>query len=91
MDARGHDRRRVRDMIFISQEELQSVRPRLQRDLRLCLARTKMEMVEVTRDGLIEGWELGIDKEVVVPRIRVIGAGRCNPNVGQPEMNDQVG
>ena len=91
MDARGHDRWRVRDMIFVSQEQLQSVRPRLQRDLRFCLAGAKMEVVEITGNRLVERWELGIDQEVVMPRIRVIGARGRNPNVGQTEMNDQVG
>jgi hypothetical protein len=50
-----------------------------------------MKMVEIAGNGLIERWEIGVDEEVMVPRIGMIGAGGCNPNVGKPEMNDQVG
>ena len=50
----GHDRRNVRNVSVITQQELQSVLSCGQRDLRLGLASAKMNVVEVAWDRLIE-------------------------------------
>ena len=61
LDARRNDRRRVRNVILVSQEQLKRMLPGFQRDLGLGLAAAEMEMVEVTRNGLIERRQLAVD------------------------------
>ena len=46
----------MRNVSLITQQELQSVLSCGQRNLRLGLAAAEMNVVEVSRDRLVEGW-----------------------------------
>ena len=48
-------------MILVAEQELQRVRSRLERHLRLGLAGAEVQMIEVVGNGLVEGRQLGID------------------------------
>src|SRR5271163_3395890 len=61
MDDLGHDRRVVRNMTLVTQQELQRVLTCRQRDLRLGLTTAKMDVVEMARDRLIERRQLAIN------------------------------
>jgi hypothetical protein len=48
-------------VVFVAHEQLQCVLAGFECDLSLGLASSKVEMVEVVRDRLVESRELGID------------------------------
>ena len=72
LNARRHERRIMRNVVLVAEEELQGVRSRLERYLRLGLTGTKVEMIEVVGNGLIERWQRGINQQVVMTRICTI-------------------
>ena len=55
-DDVGHDRRIVRNVSVITQQELQCVLSCGERDLGLGLTSAEMNVVEIARDRLIERW-----------------------------------
>src|SRR5262245_32986366 len=61
-----HDRRRMRDMIFISKHQLQSVFTGCELDFGLSLSSAEMQMVEIVRYRLIEWRERHIDQNVMM-------------------------
>src|SRR5262245_49753020 len=69
LNARRHERRIMRNVVLVAEEELQGVRSRLKRNLRLGLAGTEVEMIEVVGNGPIERRQLGVDQQVVMTRI----------------------
>ena len=77
----GHDRRIVRDVIGIPEQELQGVLTRGQRDRCFRLPRPEMLVVEVIGDWLIERRELGVDQEVMVTGIGLVQAGRGHAHI----------
>jgi hypothetical protein len=80
----------VWNVILVPQEQLQCVRSWFQGDLRLGLAGSKVQMIEVVRNGLIERWQLGVDQQVVMTGIRAIGAGRCDPHLAQAKADSHL-
>ena len=90
-NARRHDRRRVRDVILVSQQQLQRVLAGRERDLRLGLAGAVMQMIEVVRNRLVERRQVGVDQQVVVTGMLAIQAGRPDTHVPQAEMDRQLG
>src|SRR5712671_3604944 len=82
-NAGRHDRRVVWNVILVPQEQLQCVCSWFQDDFRLGLAGSKVQMIEVVGNGLIERWQLCVDQQVVMTGIRAIGAGWCDPHLAQ--------
>jgi len=78
------------NVIFVPQEQLQCVRSWFQGDLRLSLAGSKVQMIEVVGNGLIERWQLGVDQQVVMSRIGAIRAGWCDPHLSQAKTNSHL-
>ena len=67
------------NVILVPQKQLQCVCSRFQGDFRLRLAGTKVQMIEVVGNGLIERWQLGVDQQMVMSRI-----GRSEPAGATP-------
>src|SRR5262249_28340125 len=63
VDARRHDGRIVRNVILVAHEQLQRMLARLQSNLRLGLACSEMQMIEVVGNGLVKGGQQSIDQE----------------------------
>src|ERR1044072_9449354 len=67
LDAWRKHWRRVRNVILVSEKQLQRVIPRFQRDRSFSLAAAEMEIIEVVRYRSIERWQFGIDQQMVMP------------------------
>ena len=65
----------MRNVVLVAEQELQGVRSRLERDLRLGLAGAEVEMIEIVGNGLIERRQLRVDEQVVMTRIVMLQAG----------------
>jgi hypothetical protein len=61
-----------------------------QDDFRLGLAGSKVQMIEVVGNGLIERWQLCVDQQVVMTGIRAIGAGWCDPHLAQAKADSHL-
>ena len=81
LDTRRHDRRRVRDVILVAQQQLQGVLPGLQRHLGFGLAGAEVQMVEVARNRLVERRQIGVDEQMMMARIFPIRARRRDTHV----------
>ena len=57
----------MRNVILVSEKQLQRVIPRFQRDRSFSLAAAEMEIIEVVRYRSIERWQFGIDQQMVMP------------------------
>jgi hypothetical protein len=77
----GIDRGIVRDVIFIAEEKLERVLSEGKHDLRLGLSRAKMQVIKVTRNGLVERRERCVYYKVVMAGIGFLNAGRCYSHV----------
>src|SRR5688572_12482969 len=75
----------MRNVVLVSHEQLKRVLTRFERDFRLGLAGTEMQMIEVIWNRLVEGWQLGIDQQMMMARILPIRAGGRNSHVAQTE------
>src|SRR6476646_876844 len=78
------------NVILVPKEQLQCVRSWFQRDLRLSLAGSKVQMIEVVRNGLIERGQLGVDQQVMMTGIRAIGAGWCDSHLSQAKTDSHL-
>ena len=87
----GHDRRIVRNVSVITQQELQSVLSCGQRDLGLGLAVAKMNVVEIARDRLIERRLSGVDEKVMMTGIRPYYSCGRDLHVLDPETDLDLG
>ena len=85
------DRRIVRDVILVAQQQLQGVRSRFERDLGLGLAGAEVEVIEVVGNGLVQRRQLGVDQQVVMARVRAIRAGGCHSHLAQTETDGRLG
>jgi hypothetical protein len=63
------------------------VRSRFERNVRLRLAGTEVEVIEIVWNRLIEGWQLGINQQVVMTRIDAIWASGRDPHLMQTEAD----
>jgi hypothetical protein len=90
-DALGHDRRIVRDVILVAEDQLQGMLAGGEAHLRLGLSGAEMQMVEVIGDRFVQGRRGRIDDEVVVPGIFPVETGRRHAHVAQPEMDGRLG
>ena len=81
----------MRDVILVSQQQLQRVLAGRERDLRLGLAGAVMQMIEVVRNRLVERRQVGVDQQMVVTGMLAIQAGGPDPHVPQAEMDRQLG
>lgn len=66
LDARRNHRRRVRNVILVSEKQLKRVIPGFQRYRGLSLAAAEVEIIEVVRDRPVERWQFGIDQQMVM-------------------------
>lgn len=66
LDARRNHRRRVRNMILVSEKQLKRVITGFQRYRRLGLAGAVVQVIEVVRNWLVERWKFGIDQQMVM-------------------------
>jgi len=74
-------------MVLFAEQELQGVLPRRQRHVGLGLPGPKTQMVEVIGDRLVERRQLGVDQQMMVPRVRPVGPGRRYSHTAQTEMD----
>ena len=72
LDARRHDRGIVGNVILVPEKQLQRVFARSERQFRFGLACPEMQMVEIVRNGLIERRQIGVDQQVVMPRVLAV-------------------
>ena len=77
----------MRNVVFVTKEELQSVVTRGERDFRLRLSGSEMQVVEVVRNWFAHRRHRRIDQEMVMTGIRAIGPGGGNAHISQSEMN----
>ena len=80
-------RRIMRHVTRIAQQQLQRVPAGRERDLSFGLAGAKMQMVEVGGNCLAEWRQRGIDDQVVMTRIGLVDAGRRNAHADQAEAD----
>src|ERR1700722_19405395 len=83
----GIDRRRVGDMVGVAQQQLQRVRSGGEREFSFRLAAAEMEMVLVVGNRLVEGRQIRVDEEVMVPRVGPLRSRRRNAHPMQAEMD----
>ena len=86
-NAGRHHRRRMRDVILVSQQQLQCVLAGRQRDLGFGLAGAVMQMIEVARYRPIERRQFGVDQQVMVAGMLAWRACRRHFHVPQPELD----
>ena len=72
------------------QQELKFMRTERQRYLGFSLSGAEMEMIEVVWNGLIERRQGGVDQQVMMPRVRLGHARRCDSHVYKAEVDDRV-
>ena len=90
-DRIGIDRRLMRDVVGVPQEELQSVTSRRQGDVRLRLAASEMQVVLVVRDRLVQRGERRVNQQVVVAGVRLVDTGWSHPHFLESEPNRERG
>ena len=61
-----YHRRRVRNMILVSEKQLKRVITGFQRYRRLGLAGAVVQVIEAVRNWLVERWKFGIDQQMVM-------------------------
>src|SRR6267378_7768692 len=66
LDLLRIDRRIMRNMVFVGEQQLQRMFAERQRNLRFGLAGAKMQMIEITRDRLIERRQIGVDQQMMM-------------------------
>ncbi len=81
----GVDRGRMRDVIGVTQQQLQRVRSRRQRKLDLGLAGAEVEMVLVVRDRLVERRQVRIDQQVMMPELTFFVPAGATPIPWSPK------
>ena len=59
----------MRNVILVSQQQLEGVLPVLERDLCLALPAAEMKMIEVVGNRLIERRQLGVNQEMMMAGI----------------------
>ena len=79
------NRRFMRDVIFITKEQLKRVHPERQGNLCLGLARSEMEVIGVAGNGLIERRQRRIDQEMVMAGIVLFKSRRRDTHAYQPK------
>jgi len=74
-------------MIGVAEEQLKRVRPGRQAQFNFSLPRAEMEMIVVSRNGLIERRQVRVDQKMMMTRIQLVGSRRSNPHAVQAEMD----
>ena len=77
----------MRDVVRVAQQQLQRVRARRQRQFDLRLTAAKVKMLLVVWDRLVQGRQIRVDKEMMVPRVRFLRSGRRDAHSMEPEMD----
>src|SRR5271156_5223408 len=83
IDDIGINRRIVRHVSGVREQKAQLVRAERQRDLGLGLAGTKMKVIKIVRDWLVERRQLGVDEQVMVPGVRLVEASWRDTHIQQ--------
>ena len=66
LDAGRKHRRRVRNVILVSEKQLKRMIPGFQSYRGLSLAAAEVEIIKVVRDRPVERWQFGIDQQMVM-------------------------
>ena len=74
----------------VREQKAQLVLAERQRDLRLGLAGTKMKVIKIVRDRLVERRQFGVDEQVMMPGVRLIEAGRRDTHIQQTKADNRV-
>jgi hypothetical protein len=53
----------------------------------LSLSAAEVVMIVVLGDGLLHGWQIGIDDQVVMAGTGLVNASRCNAHTTQAELD----
>lgn len=74
---------------MVTKNELQRVLARRQFDARIRLTRTEVQVISIRRNFLVERRQVGIDQQMVVPRIRNSHALWAHAHVAQSHADPQ--
>src|ERR1700760_2399597 len=74
-DLLGEQRRIVRHVARVAEQQLQRMSPGRERNLSFGLSCAKMQMIEVRRNRLAKWRQCGIHDQMVVPGIRLVDTG----------------
>ena len=77
----------MRNMLVISQHELQHVSSRRKNNLDLRLTVSKVEMLRIVRNRPVHSRQLRIDQQVVMTRSRLLNARRSHPHSAEANAN----
>jgi len=79
----------MRHVNLITKQQLERVRSKRERDLRLGLSRSEVQVIEVIGNRLVQRRQWRVDHEMVVARIDLFDAGRCYAHVDETEADDR--
>ncbi len=77
----------MRNMLVISQHELQHVSSRRKNNLDLRLPVSKVEMLRIVRNRPVHSRQLRIDQQVVMTRSRLLNARRSHTHSAKANAN----
>jgi hypothetical protein len=85
----GIDRGIMGDVIFITKERLERMLSEGERNLRLGLSRSKMQVIKIIGNGFVQRRKRGIYYEMMVAGIGFLNARRCYPHVDEAKAYGQ--
>ena len=80
----------MRYVVLVPEQKLKFMRTERQCYLGFSLSGAKMEVIEVVWNGLIERRQGGVDQQVMMPRVGLGHARRCDSHVYKAEVDDGV-
>ena len=90
MDLLRYDRRIMRDVLLVRQNELKGMRAGRKRYLFLCLSRAEMKVIGIIRNRLVENRSFGIDDKMMMSRVRLHHPGWRHSHIGEAKANGRV-
>ena len=79
----------MRYVIFVAEEKLERMASERQRNLRLGLSGSKMQVIKIIGNRLVQRRKRGVHEEMVVASIGFFNSGRCYAHVDESEAYGQ--
>ena len=79
----------MRHVVFVTEQELQRMHAQWERNFRLRLSCTEMQMVEVIRNRPVERGHRRVDQKMVMPGIGFYHPCRRNAHIDEAEPDDR--
>jgi hypothetical protein len=86
-DPLRHDRRVMRDMPIVAEDQLERMFAWLQGDFLLGLAGSEVQVIEIAGDRLVERRRRRVDQEMMMAGVRLVHARGRNAHVAQAETD----